>query len=106
MRNRCLKMLAPEGAGSGIAKAVADAVETATEVKPEEKPESKEPELTEDAAFFVRRVAEEVTKGVAALLNPPKPAEEETEDKPKKRKPPERKPERKGISLGFSLFKR
>jgi hypothetical protein len=94
-----------------VAGKVADAIEdvVTTAETPESKDKKNEPELSEEGAFFIRRVAEEVTKSVASLLNPPKG--EDTEDdsesdaKPRKRKtPPKPEPKKRGFLPNF--FKR
>ena len=93
--------------GETIEEKVEAAVETVTKEQPKEKKDT----LGDEGEFFVRRIAEEVTKSIAGLLNPPKPAvvadEEDDDDeddspvttKKKKRKAPAPAPQSKKPSF-------
>lgn len=93
--------------GETLEEKVEAAIETATKEQPKEKKDT----LGDEGEFFVRRIAEEVTKSIAGLLNPPKPAvEDDDEDddseedspvtqKKRKRKAPAPAPQPKKLSF-------
>ena len=92
-----------------VAEVVTEAIENASKSPEESKETPKGPELTDEAAFLIRRIKEEVVSGIASLLNPPKPAkEDESEDdgEPAKKRKPKTPAKKSGFGLGINLFKR
>jgi len=86
---------------------VADVVDEALEITKNENPDKKEPELSDEGAFLIRRISEEVTKGIAALLNPPKDEdknEDENEDENEKGKPRRKRQPPKPIEKKRNFF--
>ena len=65
---------------TAVATAVTDALPKVDSPQPNGEGKKKEEKLDEQAEFFVRRIASEVTKSIAELLKPSKSADDDDDD--------------------------